>query len=174
MITLTSSLEPVGSLYVNTFFHIWMSKGQYNTIKMDHQNGLSNRFLGWAGPTLFFPGWALAHLAHPVPAPLPVGTSQRMKTLTTLSSVNVSGTTVPLTTQFKLLASLSIRLFLSTHKSQLSLNPFPITFVPSAKSDQFWVKTQPISSPALLSLPGWTMQMHVYLASLSKIYLAYR
>ena len=24
------------------------------TIKMDHQNGLSNRFLGWAGPTLFF------------------------------------------------------------------------------------------------------------------------
>ena len=23
-------------------------------IKMDHQNGLSNRFLGWAGPTLFF------------------------------------------------------------------------------------------------------------------------
>ena len=32
-----------------------------------------------------------------------LGTSQRLKTLSTLSSVNVSGTTVPLTTQIKLL-----------------------------------------------------------------------
>ena len=56
-------------------------------------------------------------------------------------------------------ASLSISLFLSTHTSQLSLNPVSTTFVPSATSGQFWVKTQPISSPALLSLPGWTMQM---------------
>ena len=70
--------------------------------------------------------------------------------------------------------SLSISLFLSTHTSQLSLNPVSTTFVPSATSGQFWVKTQPISSPALLSLPAWTMQMHACLASLSRIYLEYR
>ena len=72
------------------------------------------------------------------------------------------------------LVSLSISLFLSTHTSQLPLNPVSITFVPLATSGQIRVKAQPISSPALLFLPGWTMQMHACSASLSRIYLAYR
>ena len=55
-----------------------------------------------------------------------LGTSQRLKMLSTLGSVNIS------------------------------------------------VKTQPISLPALLFLSGWTMQMHVYSASLWRIYLTYR
>ena len=46
------------------------------------------------------------------------------------------------------------------------LNPVSTTFAPSATSGQFWVKTQSISSPALLSLSGWTMQMHACSASL--------
>ena len=47
-----------------------------------------------------------------------------------------------------------------------------LTFAPFAISDQFLVKA-PISSPALLSLPGWTMPMPVCLAQ-TRICLAYR
>ena len=90
----------------------------------------------------------------------------------------ISGTTVPLTTQKKLLG-VTLDQSLSTHKLQLSLslslslslNPVSITFVLFATFGQFWVKTQPISLPVLLFLPVWTMHMHVCLASLSRIYL---
>ena len=97
----------------------------------------------------------------------PLTGNQRLKTLSTLSSVNVSGTTVPLTTQIQLLG-VTLDQSLSIHTSQLSLNPVSTT------SGQFWVKTQPISSPALLSLPGWIVQMHACSAYLSRIYLEYR
>ena len=92
-------------------------------------------------------------------------------TLTTFSSVsNVSGTTVPITTQIRLLGvTLDQSLSLSSHASQLSLNPVSTTSEPSATFGQFWVKTQPISSPALLFLPGWTMQMHVCSASVKNL-----
>ena len=52
------------------------------------------------------------------------------------------------------LGSLSTSLFHSTPTSLLYLNHVSITFAPFATSDQFLVKAPPISSPALLSLPG--------------------
>ena len=70
--------------------------------------------------------------------------------------------------------SRSVAFFRLTKSVQLSRNPVSITFVLFATFGQFWVKTQPISSLALLFLPGWTMQMHVCSASLSRIYLTYR
>ena len=65
-------------------------------------------------------------------------------------------------------------LFHSTPTSLLYLNHVSITFAPIATSDQFLVKAPPISSPALLSLPGWTMPTPVCLASRTRICLAYR
>ena len=116
-----------------------------------------------------------SHLTHPNWFALLLGTNQRLKTLATLGSVNVSGTTVPLTTQIKLLGvTLDQSLSLLTHTSRLYLNHVSITFAPFATSDQFLMKAPPISSPALWSLPGWTMPMPVCLASQTRICLAYR
>ena len=54
-----------------------------------------------------------------------LGTSQRLKTLSTLSSVNVSGTTVPLTTQIKLLGvALDQSLSFDSHITALSKSCF--------------------------------------------------
>ena len=54
-----------------------------------------------------------------------LGTSQRLKTLSTLSSVNVSGTTVPLTTQIKLLGvTLDQSLSFDSHITALSKSCF--------------------------------------------------
>ena len=72
------------------------------------------------------------------------------------------------------LMSLLTSLFLLTHTLRLYLNHVSITFAPFATSDQFLVKAPPISSPALLSLPGWTMPMPVCLASQTRICLTYR
>ena len=72
------------------------------------------------------------------------------------------------------LLSLSTSLSLLTHTSRLYLNPVSITFAPFATSDQFSVKAPPISSPALLSLLGWTMPMPVCLESQARICLVYR
>ena len=103
-----------------------------------------------------------------------LGTSQRLKTLATLGSVNISGTTVPLKPRSNSLVSLLTSLFHLTPTSLLYLNHVSITFAPFTTSDQFLVKAPPISSPALLSLPGWTMPMLVCLASQTRICLAYR
>ena len=65
-------------------------------------------------------------------------------------------------------------LFHLTHTSRLYLNHVSITFAPFATFDQFLVKAPPISSPVLLSLPGWTMPMPVCLASQTRICLGYR
>ena len=74
-----------------------------------------------------------------------LGTSQRLKTLSTINSVNISGTTVPLTTQIKLLGvTLDQSLSLLTHTSRLSPNPVFITFAPFATFGQFSVKARPI------------------------------
>ena len=72
------------------------------------------------------------------------------------------------------LVSLLTSLFHSIPTSLLYLNHVSITFAPFATSDQFLVKAPPISSPALLSLPGWTMPTPVCLASRTRICLADR
>ena len=54
-----------------------------------------------------------------------LGTSKRLKTISTLSSVNISGTTVPLTTQIKLLGvTLDQSLSFDTHITALSKSCF--------------------------------------------------
>ena len=56
---------------------------------------------------------------------LPLGTGQRLKTLATIGSVNISGTTVPLTTQIKLLGvTLDQSLSFDSHITALSKSCF--------------------------------------------------
>ena len=69
--------------------------------------------------------------------------------------------------------SLSTSLIPLTRILRLVLKLVFITFVPFVTSNQFSAKALTISSPAFLSLPGWTMPMPVCLASQTRIYLVY-
>ena len=81
-----------------------------------------------------------------------LGTSQRLKTLSTLSSVNVSCTTVPLTTQIKLLGvTLDQSLSFDSHITALSKSCFYHNRALRHIRPILTSETQPISSPALCS-----------------------